>query len=154
MPFTESARALLRRLEGCRLAAYQDQAGVWTIGYGHTVGVKPVDVWTQEQADAALDVDLQRFTLGVQRLVAGLPLTDNRFSALVIFAYNVGLMALAGSSALRVLRAGNPDDVPDALARWNKIHDRSGVPVVNAGLVARRAAEAQLWSTPDFPKGS
>lgn len=148
MRFTDQAKALLEQLEGCRLTAYQDQAGIWTIGYGHTgADVRPGLTWTPSQADAALAEDLQRFVLGVQAMVTE-PLNDNQFSALVIFAYNVGLMALRGSTALRLVRMGQLAGVPDALKLWNKIHDRSGVPVVDAGLVKRRAAECALWNTP------
>jgi len=54
----------------------------------------------------------------------------------------------AGSTAMRLLRNGHPEAVPDALALWNKVRDGSGVPVACPGLVNRRAAEAQLWNTP------
>lgn len=148
MTFTPAARSLLQRLEGCRLTAYRDQAGVLTIGYGHTgPDVRPGLVWTQAQADAQLDNDVQRFILGVQSMLGGEPLTDNQFSALVIFAFNVGLTALHGSTALRCVKLGQLAQVPAALMLWNKIHDASGVPVVDAGLVKRREAECNLWRT-------
>ncbi len=149
MTFTDSARALLKRLEGCRLTAYRCSAGRWTIGYGHTGDVAPGQVISQHQAEVILDHDLQRFVAGVEQLVASAPVpaTDNQFSALVIFAFNVGLPALAGSTALRDLLQGRMQDVPLELSRWNKIHDASGVAVVNAGLIARRNAEIALWRT-------
>lgn len=148
MQFTSAARVLLQHLEGCRLTAYQDQAGVWTIGYGHTGGVQQGMQWTQEQADAQLDADLKRFVSGVASFVAPTDLTDNQFSALVIFAFNVGLLAFSGSTALRNIRCGQLEHVVPAMALWNKITDRSGVRVLNPGLVKRRDAEAVLWSTP------
>jgi len=149
MVFTDSARALLQRLEGCRLTAYRDQGGKLTIGYGHTgAEVRPGLVWTQAQADEVLSKDLQRFILGVQSMLASEPLTDNQFSALVIFAFNVGLMGLHGSTALRSIKFGQLSRVPQDLALWNKIQDASGVYVVNPILVNRRAAEGALWSTP------
>lgn len=151
--FTDSARALLKRLEGCRLAAYRDQAGVWTIGYGHTgAGVVRGLVWTQAQADLQLSADIARFSAGVARLVAPVQLTDAQFSALVIFAFNVGLVALEGSTALRDVHAGNLAGVPGELAKWCHIHDRSGVPVVDPGLVARRNAEIALWRSGSTPE--
>lgn len=152
MQFTDSAKELLKRLEACKLEAYPDEAGVWTIGYGHTGDVHAGMVWTQAQADAALDADLAPRVLRLQHMLAGVPpLSDNRFSALVIFVFNVGLIAFAGSTAFRDIYNGRLDDVPAALALWNKIHDRSGVPVVSPGLVKRRAAEAELWNTPAAP---
>lgn len=138
---------LLKKLEGCRLHAYQDQAGVWTIGYGHTKDVHAGDVWTQEQCDQAIVVDAELRVAGVREQLGRIELKDNQFSALVIFAFNVGLVALHGSTAMRDIKAGSLSAVPAALALWNKIHDRSGVPVVNAGLVARREAEGNLWRT-------
>jgi lysozyme len=150
MTFTDQARALLQRLEGCRLQAYVDQAGVWTIGYGHTgADVLPGLVWSQEQADLQLGQDLQRFISGVGKLVGYAAINDNQFSALVILAFNIGLASFAASSALRRVVIGALEDVPGAISMWNKIHDqRTGQLVVDAGLVYRRAAEVQLWNTP------
>ena len=146
---TFTGMELLKSLEGCRLKAYKDQAGVWTIGYGHTgPEVHEGLVWTQEQADQQLDADVLRFIMGVSAATTGEPLTDNQFSALVIFAFNIGLMAFRGSSALRAVRFGQYKQVPADIEKWNKIHDASGVPVVDPGLVKRRAAEVTLWSTP------
>lgn len=148
MHFTDAARELLKRLEGCKLEAYPDQAGVLTIGYGHTADVHEGMVWTQAQADAALEADLRPRILKLQLMLSGVPaLSDNRFSALVIFVFNVGLIAFAGSTAFREIRSGRLDEVPAALSLWNKIHDRSGVPVVDPILVKRRAAEAALWNS-------
>lgn len=48
----------LERDEGCRLSAYQDTRGVWTVGYGHAY-VHSGTVWTQAQADAQLQIDVQ-----------------------------------------------------------------------------------------------
>lgn len=154
---------LLKHLEACRLRAYADRCksrkdpqhvcipsceGVWTIGYGHTgPEVKPNTVWTQERAEEQLAEDVQRFVFGVTAAVSGEPLSDNQFSALVIFAFNVGLMAFRGSSALRSLRLGQLSQVPADMAKWDKVHDSSGVLVEDPILVARRKAEANLWRT-------
>lgn len=147
MKFTDNALALLKRLEGCRLTAYRDQANVLTIGYGHTGSdVRPGLVWTQAQADDALAGDVQLRCAGVRQMLGPAQLSDNQFSCLVIFAFNVGLVALHGSTALRDIHNGQLSRVPADLALWNKIHDASGVPIVNAGLVKRRAAEGVLWS--------
>lgn len=132
--------ALVREFEGCRLDAYRCPAGIPTIGYGATgpdirMGMK----WTQEEADERLAEDLARFAEGVERLVL-VDLTDNQFAALVSFAYNVGLGALAGSTLLRKLNAGDYQGAADQLPRWNKGGGR-----VLPGLVRRRAAERDLF---------
>lgn len=132
--------ALVREFEGCRLDAYRCPAGIPTIGYGATgpdirMGMK----WTQEEADERLAEDLARFAEGVERLVL-VDLTDNQFAALVSFAYNVGLGALAGSTLLRKLNADDFQGAADQFARWNKGGGR-----VLPGLVRRRAAERDLF---------
>lgn len=144
--FTAEAMQLLKRLEGLRLDAYQDEAGVWTIGYGHTRGVVPGLHWTTDQAGAALAADVATFVAGVRQLVQ-VELSDNQFSALVIFAYNVGLRALAGSTVLRHLNAGYLSAVPDAMKAWCHVHV-GGVLQVSPGLMKRRAAEVGLWAGP------
>ena len=36
MKISQAGLKLIEEFEGCRLTAYQDVVGVWTIGYGHT----------------------------------------------------------------------------------------------------------------------
>ena len=133
--FTAGALALLKQLEGLRLDPYRDGAGVWSVAWGHTgPDVHPGDTWTQARAEAALANDTARFVTGVGSLVRtppDLPLSDQQFSALVIFAYNVGLTALAGPTALKRVNAGQFNLVPIALEAWNKIHLPTGEYVVS-----------------------
>ena len=134
---------LVHEFEGCKLEAYPDPGTggePWTIGFGSTgPDIGPGTVWTQEEADARFLDDLTKFGDGVDRLVR-VPLTDNQFAALVSFAYNVGLGALAGSTLLRKLNAGDYQGAADQLPRWNKAAGR-----VLPGLVRRRAAERELF---------
>ena len=134
---------LVQEFEGCKLEAYPDPGTggePWTIGFGSTgPDIGPGTVWTQEEADARFVDDLTKFGDGVDRLVR-VPLTDNQFAALVSFAYNVGLGALAGSTLLRKLNAGDYQGAADQLPRWNKAGGR-----VLPGLVRRRAAERDLF---------
>jgi lysozyme len=145
----EIALAALKTLEGCKLAAYQDQGGVWTIGYGHTgPDVHPRITCTQEQADRQLALDLARFAKGVRTRVQA-RLSQHQLAALMVFSFNVGLGAFFGSTLLRELDAGHLERVPAELARWTKV---SGA--TNRGLVARRAAEITIWDTPDAPEAA
>lgn len=134
---------LVQEFEGCKLEAYPDPGTggkPWTIGWGSTgPDIGPGTVWTQEEADARFLDDLTEFGDGVDRLVR-VPLTDNQFAALAAFAYNVGLGALAGSTLLRKLNAGDYQGAADQLPRWNKGGGR-----VLPGLVRRRAAERDLF---------
>jgi lysozyme len=132
--------ALIKRWEGLKLEAYQCPAGVWTIGYGSTRGVRPGQRITEAQAERLLRDDLARFEAAIERLVQ-VKLSDNQFGALVSWAFNVGEGAAARSALVRKLNAGDHDAVPAELARWNKVGKR-----VVAGLTNRRAAEAGLWA--------
>jgi lysozyme len=132
--------ALVKAQEGLRLQAYRDGGGVWTIGYGHTNGVKPGDAINRAQADMLLEADLAEAEAAVARLVT-VPLTDNQFAALTDFVFNEGAGAFAGSTLLRKLNEGGHALVPACLKSWIFLDGR-----VAPGLVKRRAAEAALWS--------
>ena len=137
--------ALIKQWEGCRLTAYKDVAGVWTIGYGSTgAHVRPGMTITKEEAENLLIADLARFERAVEKLVT-VSLTDGQFAALVSFAFNVGEGALAKSTLLKKLNAGNYGAVPAELAKWV---NAGGKKVT--GLVNRRAAEAGLWAKGSF----
>jgi lysozyme len=147
--FNNAGLALIKQLEGCRLTAYLDIAGVWTIGYGHTGHeVVPGLAWTQAHADDALQSDITQFATGLAGVVPE-SLNDNQFSALVIFAFNIGLEAFEGSTACRLVNESNLVAVPAAMAMWNKVRDPStGALVVSTGLQNRRNAEIGLWNAP------
>lgn len=151
---SESGRQALRVLEapGGRpvLKAYRDGGGVPTIGFGHTRGVQMGQTCTVEQAENWLSIDLRVFELAVDSLVK-VPLNDNQFDALVIFAFNVGVAAFERSTLLRLLNAGNYVAVPEQLMRWvkdQKMVKGKRVTVTIEGLVNRRAAEIALWCKP------
>ena len=130
---------LIKSFEGLRLQAYLCPAGVWTIGYGHTKGVRKGDVITEEDAEQMLRDDLIGFERCVTENVE-VPLAQNQFDALVSFAFNVGCGAFKGSTLLRRLNAGDPD-ASDELLRWTKA---GGVEV--AGLVTRRSDEREFFN--------
>lgn len=146
MIIMERAIALIKRHEGLRLHAYRCPAGVWTIGRGHTAGVRPGDRITAAEADALLAVDVAALygRLAEMELAAGLTLGGNRRAALVSFAYNVGLAALRRSTLWRKVRR-NPSDpsIAAEFARWKYAGGKA-----LAGLVKRRAEEAALYFQP------
>lgn len=138
----------IKRLEALRLRAYPDPGSrngePWTIGYGHTsdmfMKVRRGMEITQEQADAALEWDLEEAAVTVRSHIK-VPLTENQFGALVSFVFNVGGGNFGKSTLLKKLNAGNYSAVPGELAKW-VFNDGKRM----AGLVNRRAAEAALWS--------
>lgn len=77
----DAALQLIKSFEGCQLTAYQDQRGIWTVGFGHTGNVNEGDTITQEQADQYLLEDLQHAESTVGRLV-NVDISDNQFGAL------------------------------------------------------------------------
>lgn len=132
---------LIKSFEGCRLKAYRCPAGVWTIGYGHTGrDVVAGLMISQETADELLRDDLAKFEAGVVALVGSSPTNDNQFSALVSFAFNCGLGALAKSSVLVNHKSGRKQAAAASFGKWVKGGGR-----VLPGLVRRRAAEKALY---------
>lgn len=136
---TTEAIRLLKAFEGLYLRAYQDSVGVWTIGYGTTAGVRSGMVISEAEAEALLRKDLDRFE-GVVRSLVTVPLTDDQYSALVVFAYNVGDGALGGSTLRKRLNGGDYGAAADEFLRWDKAGGRSLL-----GLSRRRRAERALF---------
>jgi lysozyme len=141
MQFSAAGLELLKRSEGFRSRAYLDAAGLPTIGYGHRLQHPEsfshgID---EAQAERILAYDVRQAEEAVQRLVK-VPLTQGQFDALVDFCFNLGGGRLAESTLLRDLNAGRYDAAQEQLLRW----DHAGAQE-NAGLRARREAEAELW---------
>lgn len=131
------------KFEGCRLHAYADSAGVPTIGWGHTRGVKLGDRCSQEQADMWLTQDLEDAGAAVASLVK-VPLTQGQFDALTSFVFNLGARRLAESTLLILLNKRDYHGAAAQFARW--VHSDGKV---LDGLVRRRAAEAKLFMPPE-----
>lgn len=141
---------LIKQFEGLELEAYQDIAGIWTIGYGHTGSdVEPGMRITEREAEALLRKDLTPRENAVDSLTS-VPLNQNEFDALVSFIYNVGINAYRGSTARRRLNRGDRLGAADALTWWNKA-TVGGVLREVQGLTRRRAAERALFLTPVNP---
>lgn len=141
MKISPEGLALIKQFEGCRLTAYQDIVGRWTIGYGSTDPTYAFEgnTITQDQASLLLEYDLSRFEVGVDRLVTG-SVTEPQFSALVCFSYNVGLGNLGSSTLLKLVNAGRINEAADQFVRWA----RAGGQIVQ-GLLRRREAERDLF---------
>jgi len=144
MKMTDEGVKLIMTFEGFRAEAYKDPVGVWTIGFGHTSAAGEPAVAgglkvTREEAEIILKRDVENFATGVAAKVTA-ALDDAQFSALVSFAYNVGLANFAKSSVLAAVNKGDLAAVPRRLQMWTKAGGR-----VLPGLVKRRAAEAALF---------
>ena len=135
---------LIKHFEGCELKAYKCPAGVWTIGYGHTKGVEPGDEWSEDHANHMLEIELEEYEGYVNKYVTA-PLGQNQFDALVSWTYNLGGGNLSASTMLKVLNAGEYDEVPNRMLRWNKAGGK-----VLEGLTRRRQAEADMFCGKDW----
>jgi lysozyme len=128
--------------ESCRFDAYQDQGGVWTIGYGHTgPDVHSGLCITQEQAEALLAQDVSKSAECVNELVT-VALNQDEFDSLVDFVFNIGTSAFRASTMLIDLNKGDFAGAAQQFQRW----DHAGGKVV-AALLQRRNVEAALFES-------
>lgn len=128
---------LIKKFEGCRLTAYKDSAGIWTIGYGHTKGVKSGQRISQAKADEYLISDLASAEKAVNSY--HYLLTQGQFNALVSFTFNCG----AGN--LKKLTNNGTRTLDQISARLTQYTKAGGKEL--AGLILRRALEKELFDS-------
>jgi lysozyme len=139
MTASRRAVALIVQFEDYRDAAYRDAAGIWTIGFGTTRGVKQGDRIAFRQAFEMFMADVQEAEGHVIRNIQ-VPVAQHEFDALVSFTYNVGGGALLRSTLRRKLNAGDREGAAAEFGRWVNAGGRK-----LAGLVRRREAEAGMF---------
>ena len=136
----------LKQFEGCRLKAYQDIVGVWTIGYGETLGIKEGMVWTQEEAERHLTIRagyfLQQVYLKCPQLLLEPP---RRVAACVSLAYNIGLGAFGASSVCRYTKLRQYEKAANSFLLWDKAGGRK-----IRGLTIRRMLEKKEYEIQDY----
>lgn len=148
MKINSTGLHIIKSFEGFRATPYLCPAGLPTIGYGHVI--RPGEHFTEltePMAFALLIKDVAIFEKGVAKLIK-VPLTSNQFSALVSFAFNLGLNALQRSTLRMRLNAGEYQNAADQFLRWDKI----GTKRVK-GLTNRRTAERALFLAEDYAFG-
>ena len=145
MKLNQIGKDLIKSFEGCKLVSYKCSANKDTIGYGNTFyedgsPVLPGHRITQEKADELFELIVADFEKIVTRNIKTI-ITDNQFSALVSFCYNVGEANLKKSTLLKKVNY-NPNDpsIKSEFLRWNKAGGK-----ILAGLTRRREAEAKLY---------
>ena len=133
----------LKEFEGLRKEAYYDAAGVPTIGYGHTKGVRMGDVISEYWAEMFLKADLYDVEKQVDSL--GLELNQPQFDSLVSFAFNLGFYKLKTSTLLKtILEGGSVRAIKKEFKRWVYAGGK-----VQPWLVKRREWEAKRFFEPD-----
>lgn len=140
MQLSEKGRKQIELSEGLRLIAYKDTGGVWTIGYGHTNGVKPGQVITEAIADQLFSIDIQSSVDTVNRF--GGKCTQGQFDALVDFVFNLGAARFLGSTLRRKHLAGDYKGALNEFPKWKYDNGK-----VIKGLVERRKREVELYAS-------
>lgn len=142
---------LIEGQEGCRLVAYRDFAGVWTIGWGSTIypdgtRVKQGDsLKNVQEADQLFLLTLKGYESDINRMVK-VSITQNQFDALLSWHYNTGAMTASVCTLRTKLNAGDYMGAADQFLVWNKITDqKTGQHVVSIVLTNRRKVERQLF---------
>lgn len=141
MKISDAGLDLIKQHEGCVLEAYQDSVEVWTIGVGHTLGVKMGDKITQQEADDFLRADCYVAETCVNTAVR-VPLTQNEFDALVSLVFNIGCRAFRDSTLLKLLNQSDYDGAEQQFLRWDKAGGQT-----LSGLTKRRKAESELFAS-------
>ena len=141
----EAGFELIKRFEGLSLKTYYCPANIPSVGYGHALNKHEMQKFkngiTEAQALELLQEDIRKAELAVSLFIKA-PLTDNQYSAVTSFTYNVGSAALQRSTLRAVINRSEHELVPTELMRWVYAGYRK-----LSGLVLRRVAEGQLYVT-------
>ena len=140
-------REMIKSFEALSLKAYHgktDRAGVWTIGWGHTRGVKPGDVITRDKAEELFTADLEPVerTLNADLVTGRLrPLVNqDQFDALCSFVFNEGSGHYLDSTLRRKIKQGDIMGAAGEFKRWIYSNHK-----IAPGLITRRDAERRLF---------
>lgn len=144
MRISNAGLNIIKKYEGCRLEAYRDPVNIWTIGIGHTKGVKPGQKITAAQADEFLKEDVKWAEDAVNKYMKTYNFNQNQFDALVSFAFNIGSIDQLTANGTRTI---------GTIANKIPLYNKAGGKVL-AGLMRRRAEEQKLFNTPVTSGGS
>jgi lysozyme len=140
------AITLIKHHEGVRNKPYRCPAGLWTVGVGHLIGdgKSLPESWnrtfTQEEIDGLLKHDLNRFELGVCKMLPSVQLKQCEFDALVSFSFNLGLGCFQRSTIRQALLRGDKEAAMESLVKYCKAGGK-----ILKGLQNRRLDERKLF---------
>lgn len=147
MKISEKGLALIKKFEGCKLTAYKDLKGIWTIGYGLTNACKSITGLTiksgtkitQAQAEKFLQQVLDaKYIPLVAKYDSKYHFNQNQIDSLTSFAYNIGSIDQLTNNGKRTIA-----QISAKIPEYNKCDGK-----VANGLVNRRKAEKELFDTP------
>jgi lysozyme len=137
---------LLRHHEGVKNKPYKCPAGLWTVGVGHLIGdgkTLPASwnkTFTNEEIDGILKHDLNRFELGVSKMLPNVRLRQHEFDSIVSFCFNLGLGCFQRSTIRQALLRGDKEAAMESLVKYC----RAGGKILK-GLQNRRLDERKLF---------
>ena len=146
MKVSQKAIILIKHHEGVRAKPYKCPAGLWTVGVGHLIGdgKSLPETWnktfTNEEIDGLLKHDLNRFELGVSKMLPNVSLRQHEFDALVSFCFNLGLGCFQRSTIRQALLRGDKKAAMESLMKYC----RAGGKILR-GLQIRRLDEKALF---------
>ena len=147
MKLDQNGYKLIQKFEGCRLDAYQDSVGIWTIGFGNITyengtKVRKGDTISLKRAEELFKYFADRFAANIADKVT-VPITQNQFNAIVSLSYNIGLSNFSASTLLKKLNKCSSDaTIKNEFLKWRFAGGKE-----LKGLVKRRTEEANLYFT-------
>ena len=148
MQTSERGLQLIRHYEGVRNRPYKCPAGLYTVGVGHLIGDGKLlpdsynRTFSQEEINALLIRDLNRFERGISKMLPNVLLRQCEFDCLVSFAFNLGLGAFQRSTLRQALLRGNKTQAMASLLKYC----RGGGKILR-GLQIRRLDEKALFES-------
>lgn len=141
---------LIQKWESLELTSYLDTGGVWTIGWGHTAGVKQGMTITKEKADQLFYSYIEQQTKELNEILKNVNLLNqNQFDAISSFVYNIGSSRFSNSTFLQLLKNGKFDKAANQLVRRDSNGVYHGWIYDNGrkikGLINRRKEEKALF---------
>ena len=146
MKVSDKLIKLLRHHEGVKNKPYKCPAGLWTVGVGHLIGdgkTLPTEwnkTFTQEEIDGILKRDLNRFELGVSKMLPNVRLRQHEFDSIVSFCFNLGLGCFQRSTIRQALLRGDKEAAMESLVKYCKAGGK-----ILKGLQNRRLDERKLF---------
>ena len=135
------AGRLIAEFEGFSSTVYRCQAGVPTIGFGHTRGVVDGQTITKEDALRLLMSELSTLQKALASVIH-VDVTEGQFVAILSLVYNIGMWKFRTSTLLRELNKENFVNAGNEFARWIYVKRQP-----NEGLMRRRAKEREVFDS-------